>query len=256
MVVLNSLSTLKNVSRNRITVTLESKTISSDTTDAATTVLESVDTDILLWIAGASSANFPVGILNSVLPRDSSGRIVVDEFLRVGRRKRSRDGRRRGWNGGGSRNVFAVGKRARVAPREKPYGATAQVALQQAMVAGWNVYASLMYGSDSSDNNNHENENDKQQLRRELLPFRYLDLGEMLTLGTDDESITSLGGLITLDGAGASVLRRLIYAVRMPKARQASVAARMGVKKRLEGSRTRGRLAALGGKKKKGVTRK
>ena len=106
----------------------------------------------------------------------------------------------------------------------KPYSTTAQVAIQQATVAAWNVYASLS-----------DNDDGTAALKREPLPFSYLDLGEMLTLGEEDASITSLGGAVRLDGAPASVLRRLIYAVRMPTGRQALIAGLAGAEKRLEG---------------------
>ena len=37
-----------------------------------------------------------------------------------------------------------------------------------------------------------------------------------MSLGSSDATITSLGGLVQLDGQEASVLRRFIYALRMP----------------------------------------
>ena len=58
-----------------------------------------------------------------------------------------------------------------------------------------------------------------------MLPFEYLNLGEMMTLGTDDATISSLGGLVQLNGPAASIARRLIYAVRMPTVRQGVTAA-------------------------------
>ena len=71
---------------------------------------------------------------------------------------------------------------------------TAQVAIQQADYVAWNIWASL------SD--------------RPLLPFRYNHLGEMMTLGTDNATLTGLG--IKLDGLSAHVARRLAYLYRMP----------------------------------------
>lgn len=72
--------------------------------------------------------------------------------------------------------------------------ATAQVAFQQADYAAWNIWASLT--------------------NRPLLPFRYQQLGEMMTLGTDNATLTSLG--IKLDGPLAYVARRLAYLYRLP----------------------------------------
>ena len=71
---------------------------------------------------------------------------------------------------------------------------TAQSALQQAQYAAWNIWAS--------------------ECDRPLLPFRYQHLGEMMTLGLDNATLTGLG--FTLDGPLAHVARRLAYLYRMP----------------------------------------
>jgi demethylphylloquinone reductase len=71
---------------------------------------------------------------------------------------------------------------------------TAQAALQAADCVAWNIWASL------SD--------------RPLLPFRYSNLGEMLTLGSDTAALSSMG--FTLEGPLAYLARRLIYLYRMP----------------------------------------
>jgi NADH dehydrogenase len=72
--------------------------------------------------------------------------------------------------------------------------ATAQAAFQQADYTAWNIWATL------SD--------------RPLLPFRYQQLGEMMTLGIDNATLTGLG--VKLDGSLAAVARRLAYLYRMP----------------------------------------
>ena len=54
------------------------------------------------------------------------------------------------------------------------------------------------------------------------LDFRYADLGEMLSLGSDAASISALKGLVTLRGPLASAGRRAVYAARMPTAKQAA----------------------------------
>jgi demethylphylloquinone reductase len=72
--------------------------------------------------------------------------------------------------------------------------ATAQVAMQQADYVGWNLWASLT--------------------GRPLLPFRYEYVGEMMTLGVDNATLTGLG--LKLDGPAAVVARRLAYLYRMP----------------------------------------
>ena len=164
------------------------------TPGAETTLL---DADLLIWTAGATSTNTRRGILNSILPRDKNGRLVTGRLMRV------KD----------TENVFALGDCSRAS--KVPYAATAQVAIQQAPVAAWNVFATLMNKSGRRDKSGNE---------YKLLPFEYLNLGEMMTLGSDDATLSSLGGLIQLSGPAASVARRLIYAVRMPTVRQGATA--------------------------------
>jgi demethylphylloquinone reductase len=71
---------------------------------------------------------------------------------------------------------------------------TAQAAFQESDFAAWNVWSSLT--------------------DRPLLPFRYINLGEMMTLGTDNAVLSGLG--INLDGPLAYVARRLVYLYRFP----------------------------------------
>lgn len=71
---------------------------------------------------------------------------------------------------------------------------TAQVAIQQADYAGWNIWASLT--------------------GRPLLPFRYQHLGEIMSLGVDNASLTGMG--LKLEGVPALIARRLTYLYRMP----------------------------------------
>jgi len=60
---------------------------------------------------------------------------------------------------------------------------------------------------------------------KKFLAFRYTDLGEMMSLGSSEATINSLGGLVQLNGPAASIFRRLIYSVRMPTNRQRVTAA-------------------------------
>lgn len=91
--------------------------------------------------------------------------------------------------------LFAVGDLAySLDASGQPVPTTAQAAMQQADYAAWNVWASL------SD--------------RPLLPFEYQGLGEMMTLGIDNATLTGLG--VKLDGQMAHLLRRLAYLYRMP----------------------------------------
>lgn len=92
-------------------------------------------------------------------------------------------------------DVFALGDIADCKDAEgQQVPNTAQTALQQADYVGWNIWAAL--------------------LDKPTLPFRYLHLGEMMTLGKDNATLTALG--IKLDGLPASVLRKLVYLYRMP----------------------------------------
>eukprot|EP00956_Cyclotella_meneghiniana_P044283 scaffold311212_cov79-Cyclotella_meneghiniana.AAC.1 len=154
-----------------------------------------IDTALLLWTAGATpTASQNKGIRNSILERDVMGRILTSPTLNVP----------------DFPNVFAIGDCSRA--KKDPYPGTAQVAMQMATVASWNIFATLANGK----------ANNRESLK--LLPFTYLSLGEMMTLGRNDATISTLGG-IELSGAGASWLRRLIYAVRMPTDRQRLTAA-------------------------------
>eukprot|EP00587_Corethron_hystrix_P003792 CAMPEP_0113313200 /NCGR_PEP_ID=MMETSP0010_2-20120614/9717_1 /TAXON_ID=216773 ORGANISM="Corethron hystrix, Strain 308" /NCGR_SAMPLE_ID=MMETSP0010_2 /ASSEMBLY_ACC=CAM_ASM_000155 /LENGTH=511 /DNA_ID=CAMNT_0000169161 /DNA_START=51 /DNA_END=1583 /DNA_ORIENTATION=- /assembly_acc=CAM_ASM_000155 len=157
--------------------TQTAKNKSTVTIQSADGKLSEVTADLILWTAGARPSN---AILHSAgLPKDNRGRILTGPTLRVQ----------------GTDQVFAIGDAGR--PSQKPPPSNAQSAMQQAQVVAWNVMASL--------------ENDDK-----LLKFRYLDLGEMMTLGASDGTVSSLGGLVQLEGPAANLFRRLVYAVRMP----------------------------------------
>mmetsp|Transcript_22487 Transcript_22487/g.48981 ORF Transcript_22487/g.48981 Transcript_22487/m.48981 type:complete len:589 (+) Transcript_22487:159-1925(+) len=168
-------------------------------------------TTILLWTAGAtptSKAN--AGVRNSILPRDVMGRILTSPTLNVPEYP----------------NVFAIGDCSR--PKKVPYPGTAQVAMQMATVAAWNIYATL-----SNDIKAGKARAGGNRETVKLLPFSFLNLGEMMTLGSNDATITTLGGRVGLSGPAASWLRRLIYAVRMPTAKQGLTAAVDGTSRKL-----------------------
>ena len=168
------------------TIKLETSNSSSSSEE---TIID-MDTSLLLWTAGATpTSDQNEGIRNSILPRDAIGRILTSRTLNVKDHP----------------NVFAIGDCSR--PKRDPYPGTAQVAMQMATVAAWNIFATLANRTEKGSNS------------LKLLPFTYLSLGEMMTLGPNDATISTLGG-IELSGPIASWLRRLIYAVRMPTDRQ------------------------------------
>ncbi|MBW4669478.1 MAG: NAD(P)/FAD-dependent oxidoreductase [Cyanomargarita calcarea GSE-NOS-MK-12-04C] len=91
--------------------------------------------------------------------------------------------------------IFALGDCSDTHDAEgKQVPGTAQAAFQQADYTAWNIWASLT--------------------NRPLLPFRYQPLGEMMTLGIDNATLTGLG--LKLEGTFAYLARRLAYLYRMP----------------------------------------
>lgn len=140
--------------------------------------------DLTLWTAGS----VPSAVVSALdLPLDPTGRIAVDATMRV-------QGKPRLYAlGDASAVVDAAGTRA---PQ------TAQAAMQQADYLAWNMRAELRDGPS--------------------LPFRYLALGEMLSLGEDAASISALGQLVRLSGPLAFAGRRAVYAARMPTPSQAA----------------------------------
>ncbi len=138
--------------------------------------LDTIPVDLVLWTVG--TAIVPV-IQALALPKNERGQITVLPTLQVTDHPQ----------------LFALGDLATGEDAEaQRVPATAQAAFQQADYVGWNLWASLT--------------------GRPLLPFRYQNLGEMMSLGTNTATLTGLG--VTLDGPLAHVARRLIYLYRMP----------------------------------------
>ncbi|MEO0355869.1 MAG: NAD(P)/FAD-dependent oxidoreductase [Cyanobacteria bacterium P01_A01_bin.3] len=77
---------------------------------------------------------------------------------------------------------------------------TAQAAFQQASYCAWNIWALATATPDRSP--------------RPLLEFRYVPLGEMLSLGTDSASLSGLG--LSFDGPLGYLARRMVYLLRLP----------------------------------------
>ncbi len=92
-------------------------------------------------------------------------------------------------------DIYALGDIAECRDHEgNTLPATAQVAFQQSDYCAWNIWAQIN--------------------QKPLLPFRYQNLGEMMTLGVDSASLTGMG--LQLDGPLAYIARRLIYLYRLP----------------------------------------
>ncbi|MFB2975162.1 NAD(P)/FAD-dependent oxidoreductase [Microseira sp. BLCC-F43] len=94
--------------------------------------------------------------------------------------------------------VLALGDMAEIQyPKAQRIPATAQVAYQQADCAAHNLKALMK--------------------RRPLRHFRYLHLGDMLTLGVNAAVVSSFG--INLEGSLASITRQMVYLQRLPTLR-------------------------------------
>lgn len=140
---------------------------------------EQVDTipvDIVLWTVGTKVA--PV-VQSLPLKKNQRDQIATSATLQVIDNPK----------------IFALGDLADSLDADgQKVPTTAQVAIQQADYVAWNIWASVT--------------------GRPLLPFRYQPLGEMMTLGVDNATLTSLG--IKLDGQMAHLVRRLVYLYRQP----------------------------------------
>lgn len=147
-----------------------------------------VEADLIVWAAGTQ----PSALVREVgLPLDERGRVRTSSRMVVIDEDKD-----------APPSLFALGDvAAAVDARGEAPPATAQVAMQQADYVAWNVRAAAR--------------------GERLLPFRYLALGEMLSLGDDAATVSALGGAIELEGRLASASRRAVYAARMPTARQA-----------------------------------
>ncbi|XP_074571140.1 alternative NAD(P)H-ubiquinone oxidoreductase C1, chloroplastic/mitochondrial [Curcuma longa] len=143
-----------------------------------------LEADLVLWTVGSkplipqlTSTDYYSGI-----PLNGKGQAETDETLRVR----------------GHPKIFAIGDSSALRDSSgKILPATAQVAFQQADFTGWNLWAAIN--------------------GRPLLPFRFQNLGEMMTLGMNDAAISPsfIDGL-TLDGPLGHAARKIAYLFRMP----------------------------------------
>lgn len=94
--------------------------------------------------------------------------------------------------------VFAVGDLAEIYNGKQAIPATAQAAYQASAIVARNLQASIA--------------------GRSLKTYRYLHLGDMLTLGRKAAIVSSFG--INITGKLADISRRFVYILRLPTARQ------------------------------------
>lgn len=145
---------------------------------------QTLQAHLVLWTVGAKPQvpSFDSSFQVQPFPINGRGQVEIDETLQVN----------------GHPRIFAVGDSAGLRDSSgRLLPMTAQVAIQQADFAGWNLWAAI---------NN-----------RPLLPFRFQNLGEMMTLGKNDAvcAPTFVEGLI-LDGLVGNTARKLAYLYRMP----------------------------------------
>jgi NADH:ubiquinone reductase (non-electrogenic) len=138
--------------------------------------VDTIPVDIVLWTTGVEVAEI---VRSLPVKHNERGQVVVQPTLQLADYP----------------DIFAVGDLAECRDEQgQLMPATAQVAFQQADYAAWNIWASAT--------------------QRPLLPFRYQNFGEMMTLGMDNATLSGLG--LKLDGPFAHVVRRMAYLWRMP----------------------------------------
>lgn len=138
--------------------------------------VDTIPVEVVIWTVGTRVAP---AIAELPLKHNQRGQISVLPTLQAGDQP----------------DVFVLGDIADCKDAEgQQVPTTAQVAIQQADFAGWNIWAALT--------------------GRPLLPFRYQHLGEIMSLGIDNASLTGMG--LKLEGMPALVARRLTYLYRLP----------------------------------------
>ncbi|KAJ8420369.1 hypothetical protein Cgig2_024944 [Carnegiea gigantea] len=145
---------------------------------------QSLEADLVLWTVGNKPRLPQLEPCDRpyLLPLNGRGQAETDETLRVK----------------GHPRIFALGDSSALRDSSgNLLPATAQVAFQEADFVGWNIWAAI---------------ND-----RPLLPFRFQNLGEMMSLGRYDAAVTPsfIEGL-TLEGPIGHAARKLAYLIRLP----------------------------------------
>lgn len=138
---------------------------------------ETQQSDTLAVEAVIWTAGQRANLLEGPLPLDDRGRLLCNAQLQLE----------------GLPEIFALGDGAAI-PHEPSLPATAQVAFQQAPLLADNLLA--------------------RQQELPLKPFSWNDLGEMLSLGVGDATLTAMG--VTLAGPAAQQMRRWVYLTRLP----------------------------------------
>jgi NADH dehydrogenase len=139
-------------------------------------VVDEIPVDLVIWTVGTRVTPL---VENLPVKHNKRGQITTTPYLQVV----------------DNPHIFALGDLAETLDAEgKQVPTTAQAAFQQADYTAWNIWASL---------NN-----------RPLLPFRYQHLGEFMSLGVDNATLTGLG--MKMEGTFGYIVRRLAYLYRLP----------------------------------------
>ena len=175
----NRQAALKALEERKIWIDLETETteVSSDTISLSYKgQIDIIPVDLVIWTVGNK---VPSLTENLDVAKTDKGLLKVKPTLQL----QDRD------------DIYALGDVAQCFDKSgNMLAATAQVAFQQSDYCAWNIWADIN--------------------QKPLLPFRYQDLGEIMTLGTDSAVLNGLG--IKLDGSAAYIARRLIYLYRLP----------------------------------------
>eukprot|EP01038_Epipyxis_sp_PR26KG_P004985 gene4985-6968_t len=146
------------------------------------------NSDLVITTSGTEQSNF---VKNLEISKDKFGRILTKSSLQTVDYP----------------DVFALGDCSSV--ENYPVPSTAQVAMQQSNTVVDNIVKLIKPYKHSKNKTS------------ELSSFNYIPLGEMITLGVTDGSVSTLNNLVGLSGSLASVARRLVYVVRQPTKTQA-----------------------------------
>lgn len=169
----------KALSDRKVWIDLETKVESVTADSIALEYRGQVDVipvDLVLWTVGTQVAQV---VQDLPLAHNQRGQVMVNTMLQIPDHP----------------EIFALGDLAECQDAEgQRVPTTAQAAFQQAEYAGWNLWAAITH--------------------KPLLPFRYQSVGEMMTLGSENATLTGMG--LKLEGPLAHVARRLIYLYRMP----------------------------------------
>ena len=140
---------------------------------------DTLPVDMMMWMVGNSISKLAHSL---ELPHNQrNGRVIVESTLQVK----------------GYPEIYAIGDIAECYDADGVLvPATAQVAYQQSQYCARNIWISLTQSYP-------------------LVPFRYLALGEFMSLGTDNASLAFLNKF-GLEGLPAIFFRRFAYLLRMP----------------------------------------